>query len=65
MSTLPNYSTLKYTDRSGTLEIVDAMLAEAANQFVERRRRVLIFKCGAADDTRNKSSFRWVCCAAR
>src|ERR1700729_4365456 len=33
---LPHYSTLKYfADRSGTLEIVDAMLAEIAKQFAQ------------------------------
>jgi hypothetical protein len=43
LTTLPNYSTLKYfADRSGTLEIVDAMLAEVAKQFVKPDEEVAI-----------------------
>ena len=44
---LPHYSTLKYfADRSGTLEIVDAMLAELAQQCGESKEAVAIDSTG-------------------
>jgi hypothetical protein len=44
---LPHYSTLKYfADRSGTLEIVDAMLAELAKQYGKPQEPVAIDSTG-------------------
>lgn len=44
---LPHYSTLKYfADRSGTLEIVDAMLAELAQQFGQPEEPVALDSTG-------------------
>ena len=53
---LPNYSTLKYfADRSGILEIVDAMLAEVAKQFVKESQEVAIDSTGL--ETTSASSY--------
>jgi hypothetical protein len=47
LTKLPNYSTLKYfADRSGILEIVDAMLAEVAKQFVKEGQEVAVDSTG-------------------
>ncbi|MGE0697287.1 MAG: hypothetical protein AB7O59_24465 [Pirellulales bacterium] len=44
---LPHYSTLKYfADRSGTLDIVDVMLKEVAQQFVKDDEQVAVDSTG-------------------
>jgi hypothetical protein len=56
LKTLPNYSTLKYfADRSGILEIVDAMLAEVAKQFVKEVQEVAVDSTGL--ETTSASSY--------
>ncbi len=56
LTTLPNYSTLKYfADRSGTLEVVDAMLAEVAKQFITADEQVAIDSTGL--ETTSASSY--------
>jgi len=47
LSKLPNYSTLKYfADRSGILEIVDAMLAELVKRFAKAEETVAVDATG-------------------
>jgi hypothetical protein len=53
---LPHYSTLKYfADRTGTLEVVDAMLLEVAKQFVQEEEQVAIDSTGL--ETTSASSY--------
>jgi hypothetical protein len=47
LKNLPHYSTLKYfADRAGTLDIVDAMLKEVAQQFVNDDEQVAVDSTG-------------------
>lgn len=53
---LPHYSTLKYfADRPGTLEVVDAMLLEVAQQFIQEEEQVAIDSTGL--ETTSASSY--------
>src|SRR5215218_5919509 len=53
---LPHYSTLKYfADRPGTLEVVDAMLLEVAQQFVQEEEQVAMHSTGL--ETTSASSY--------
>ena len=56
LTALPHYSTLKYfADRPGTLEIVDAMLTEVAQQFAGEEEQVAIDSTGL--ETTSASSY--------